>query len=237
MSPLLFDKILWPFKLSDPLLGKLLDVATYKKGVSSLGIKNSYIEKPVLIYVLNGTASIHFLTHDDTVSSGTIVGSGDWLGAMSIQSNCKTFYHIEEIEELHMLCFPESKLVDISHNHPEIYKLLYSVGQDHHQTILQSMLSSIHNKFQKVIYYLLELELRQNHFENNEIVVKISQTQLSAISGISRCRLNEILKLLESQCLIVVKRGRIVLVDKGKLQDTLQGMNLMYRNQVMNQPL
>ncbi|MGF1701152.1 helix-turn-helix domain-containing protein [Photobacterium makurazakiensis] len=231
MNPFNFDKIIWPCELPEQVKGYLLDISKYKKGISSLDLKNSHISKPGLIYVIHGSASFHFSTNDYQLSAGTIMGRGDWLGAMSIKSNTELFFHIDEIEDLHMLVFPEKQLVELADSNPQIYKLLYSAGQYIHKISLQSVLSSIHNKIQKIIYCILEIELRQKYIEGNEILIKISQTQLSAISGVSRCRLNESLKEMEEQSLIKLK---IFLLDKVKLQDVLLNMNLMYRDEVMS---
>ena len=79
-------------------------------------------------------------------------------------------------------------------------------------------MSSLHEQEQKVVYSLLELAKRQDSVDGAIEQVNISQSQLSTVSGVFRLRLNEVLKIIEESGAIIVKRGRIYLSDREKLQ-------------------
>ena len=95
---------------------------------------------------------------------------------------------------------------------------------------MQAYLTSIHEKEQKTVYVLLELAARQNTDVNDVARIDVSQSQLSSITGISRPRLNEVLKNLEKKKGIKTHRGRVVISDFDVLYHCISPMNLMLRD-------
>ena len=97
---------------------------------------------------------------------------------------------------------------------------------------MQAFLSSIHEKEQKTIYVLLELAARQTNVTGAKVSINISQTQLSTITGISRPRLNEVLKSIEQQGLVTIQRGKVSISDFEGLYERISPMNLMIRDPI-----
>ncbi|MGB1322737.1 MAG: Crp/Fnr family transcriptional regulator, partial [Vibrio gallaecicus] len=55
---------------------------------------------------------------------------------------------------------------------------------------------------------------------------------LSTITGISRSRLNEVLKGIEQAGLVTIQRGKVFISDIEGLYERISPMNLMMRNPV-----
>lgn len=221
------DEIKWPCELPDSVKRKLLSLGQYCVGIEQLEITKSYAKFPGIFYILGGSVGLCTSTNDMKNIVGGFMGATDWLGALTFGTDVKIFTVAEEIQTLEMLLFPKEKVMALAEEEPLVYKWLFRCGQGSQRLWLQALITSLHEKEQKVVYSLLELAKRQSLVEGAIKQVNISQSQLSMVSGVSRPRLNEVLKIIEESGAIIVKRGRIYLSDREKLQRLLDSMNLM----------
>ncbi|MFC0171178.1 Crp/Fnr family transcriptional regulator [Vibrio comitans] len=228
------EDIAWPCELPEELKAKLLAMAVQCQGVKALPFTVSYSTLPGVYYVLKGSCGLCFSTNDSKSVLGAVVGTKDWFGALNVGTGRKIFGVAEEIEEIHFLLFPEAKILQLAKSEPLVYKWLFHAGIHAQSFIMQAMLSAIHQKEQKVMYVLLELHSRQNQIGGATQSINASQTQLSSITGLSRSRLNEVLKGLEKKGLINIQRGKIFLLDIEALSTLLSPMNLMMKNPTKN---
>lgn len=222
--------IRWPCDLPESLKSKLLELSERKQGVASLQFTERYAYIPGVFYVCQGTIGMCFSTLNMKTIVGGVLGQGDWVGAYSIGKKLKYFSVAEEIEVLSMLLFPREKLLLLAESEPLVYKFLFYAGQQTQSIWMQALLSSIHNREQKLIYTLLELRARYSPIAGAIDCINISQNQLSTITGISRPRLNETLKQVESRGFISVQRNKIFILDFTALSHIIEPMNLMIRD-------
>jgi CRP-like cAMP-binding protein len=226
----LYDQINWPCDLSTTVIEKLKKIAVLKHGIDALEITQKYQNIPGVYYILRGSAGLCFSTQNMRNMSGGVVGCGDWIGALTIYKEYRLFAIAEEVAPITMILFPRKKVQDLAEQEPEIYKWLLHCATSIHSVWMQAYLSSIHEKEQKTIYVLLELAARQSAGRDEMTRIDVSQSQLSTITGISRPRLNEVLKNLEKKNGIKTHRGRVVISDFDVLYQSISPMNLMLRN-------
>ncbi|WP_060981440.1 Crp/Fnr family transcriptional regulator [Vibrio splendidus] len=232
LEPTISEQIQWPCELSADLIESLIDIAVLKTGVHSIEITQKFQNLPGVFYILSGSAGICFSTENMKSLSGGIIGRGDWIGALSIHADYKLFAVAEEVEPIIMVLFPANKILELAERKCMVYKWLLHSGTKAQSIWMQAYLSSIHEKEQKTIYVLLELAARQTNIAGTTVSINISQTQLSTITGISRPRLNEVLKGIEQQGLVKIQRGKVFITDVEGLYEHISPMNLMIRDPV-----
>ncbi|WP_061017211.1 Crp/Fnr family transcriptional regulator [Vibrio splendidus] len=232
LEPTISEQIQWPCELSADLIESLIDIAVLKTGVHSIEITQKFQNLPGVFYILSGSAGICFSTENMKSLSGGIIGRGDWIGALSIHADYKLFAVAEEVEPITMVLFPANKILELAERKCMVYKWLLHSGTKAQSIWMQAYLSSIHEKEQKTIYVLLELAARQTNIAGATVSINISQTQLSTITGISRPRLNEVLKGIEQQGLVKTQRGKVFITDVEGLYEHISPMNLMIRDPV-----
>ncbi|MDK9738191.1 Crp/Fnr family transcriptional regulator [Vibrio sp. D404a] len=226
----LFDQINWPCELSNSVLEKLRRIAILKHGIDALEITKRYQNIPGVYYIMKGSAGLCFSTENMSNMVGGVVGCGDWIGALAIYKDYQLFAIAEEVAPVTMIHFPRSKVQQLAEQEPEVFKWLLHCATKIHSVWMQAFLTSIHEKEQKTIYVLLELAARQHASSENVMRIDVSQSQLSSITGISRPRLNEVLKNLEKVNGITTHRGRVIISDFDVLYQRISPMNLMLRN-------
>lgn len=197
LEPTISEQIQWPCELSADLIESLMDIAVLKTGVDSFEITKKFQRFPGVFYILSGSAGICFSTENMKSLSGGVIGRGDWVGALSIHADYNLFAVAEEVEPITMVLFPAVKVLELAERKCMVFKWLLHCGTKTQSIWMQAYLSSIHEKEQKTIYVLLELAARQINIAGAAVSINISQTQLSTITGISRPRLNEVLKGIE----------------------------------------
>ena len=232
LEPTISEQIQWPCDLPQDFIDSLLEIAVLKTGIHSLEITKKFQNLPGVFYILKGSAGICFSTENMKSLSGGVIGRGDWMGALSIHADYNLFAVAEEVEPITMVLFPESKVLELAERKCMVYKWLLHCGTKAQSIWMQAYLSSIHEKEQKTIYVLLELAARQNNIAGEFVSINISQTQLSTITGISRPRLNEVLKGIEQQGLVKIERGKVFITDAEGLYERISPMNLMMRDPV-----
>ncbi|MEZ8828276.1 Crp/Fnr family transcriptional regulator [Vibrio cyclitrophicus] len=232
LDPKIGEQIQWPCDLSQDLIHSLLEIALFKTGVHSLEITKKFQNLPGVFYILKGSAGICFSTENMKSLSGGVIGKGDWIGALTIHANYNLFAVAEEVEPITMVFFPADKVLELAEKKCMVFKWLLHCGVKSQSIWMQAFLSSIHEKEQKTIYVLLELAARQTNVTGAKVSINISQTQLSTITGISRPRLNEVLKSIEQQGLVTIQRGKVSISDFEGLYERISPTNLMIRDPI-----
>ncbi|UPR36994.1 Crp/Fnr family transcriptional regulator [Vibrio cyclitrophicus] len=232
LDPTISEQIEWPCDLPQDLIDRLVEIAVYKTGIHSLEITKKFQNLPGVFYILSGSAGVCFSTENMKSLSGGVIGKGDWMGALTIHAEYNLFAVAEEVEPITMVLFPAEKVLELAEEQCMVFKWLLHSGTRAQSIWMQAYLFSIHEKEQKTIYVLLELAARQNNIAGETVSINISQTQLSTITGISRPRLNEVLKGIEQQGLVKIQRGKVFITDIEGLYERISPMNLMMRDPV-----
>lgn len=144
-----------------------------------------------------------------------------------INQSFKVHATIEELEPVEVIFFPKDKIDQIAGKDPLVYKFLYHSSLESQQAWLKAQIVSLHNRETRVVYALLEVSRHTSQIQGSIVSVNASQKQLSSITGISRPRLNEVLKMLESNGEISVMRGAIHLLEIERLKQRLAPMSNM----------
>ena len=228
MTDFPIKNINWPAELSDNLKNKLMAIAQLKKDLKQYPSHIVNGDTPGVSYLIDGIIMIYYTSENMNNIRGIVCGQHDWLGADTIDRNTESTIFIEQVEEVKYLFFPTDKVKKLAETEPEVFKWLYYCFVKMQPSILQNQLISIHDKEIRIVYALLTLAKHKQVLLGQQTSLQISQQQLSTITGLSRPRINEVLKKIEKQNEIVIERGKIHIIDKLALGKRLDHANLMF---------
>jgi len=224
------DDIVWPCELSLSLKKNLLSIASVKQGISSLGGSPKNPFSSDLCYLLEGIAILNSSTQDTSTTVGGVIGPQDWIGVSGIDESSRPVYTTEEIVPVVLMAFPNKLLLKLGEKESEVFKFLFYIAQKLLKKWTQAAVTVIHDKEMRIVYSLLELLVL--HRKNDDVIpcIKISQQQLSFLTGISRPRVNGVLKELEVAEEIEIARGCFRIVNLPKLACRLNNLNVSMRD-------
>ena len=218
----------WPGPLSATLQSQLLALV---EPYDPVMMNCRQMALPGVIYIHHGSLAVMISNSEMDASLGVILGAGDWFGYQTLSLDPTQFFVlIEPLSPVEAYVLPRAKLQRLAENEPEVYKFLYFIGNRIHTSNLQLLLNSLHDLTSRLVYLLFELARSQPKVANTEWTLTISQQQLSFISGISRPRINQILKRLERDGEIRTQRGKIVILNLEALRTHINQVNLMFRD-------
>lgn len=188
---------------------------------SQFPIAKSEAKSGGVTYLKKGIIAITFGNENTNTMNSGIYGEGSWLGSSMINQSVHLHASIEELEPVEVIYFPKERIDALAATDPFVYKWLYHCSVKAQQQWLFAQITSLHDRQTRVVFTLLEIARLMKTVKGSFIKVSASQKQLSAITGISRPRLNEVLKMLESSGEISIERGSIHLIEPSKLQHRL----------------
>ncbi|WP_117234018.1 Crp/Fnr family transcriptional regulator [Vibrio maerlii] len=209
------DSIQWPCPLSEDTKQALIDIAQTTDSLS-------HPNEQGVFYVLHGIAFVHFSpeTVVNTMNSA-VIRRGIWVGSPEQNKRIQVHSHVEEVSPLQLVFFPHDKLNKLCEVNLEVYKFLYHSREAMTSSWLTSQLVTLFDKETRIVYTLTELAEYAQNIQGSVIRLELSQKQLSTITGISRPRLNEVLKNLESANELSLERGNIFINDLKRLKERL----------------
>jgi CRP/FNR family transcriptional regulator, cyclic AMP receptor protein len=224
------EKINWPTALTPTLKEKLLSIAYYSDNFSAQMTQNVKPQHPGVYYFIKGLATFSYTTPNMKNIRGCVFGTGDWIGANSLFRTNSLFLLPETLVPLEFLYFPRDKIEQLSLSSTEIYKWLFYCINNSQPKIMQSQLTALHDKTCRIVYTLLELARYTPFVLGSFPSIRISQQQLSTVTGLSRPRINEVLKILEKKCEISLERGCIHILNQPALNKYLHELNVMFHD-------
>lgn len=217
------DIIKWPCDLPTTTKEAIVLTATRIQQLGPLTTQGRQLSG--VMYIKRGIAGIGFNSEHTNTMNSAIFGTGNWLGASMINHVVRVLAHIEQIEPIEIIFFAKDKIDQLAAKDPNIYKWLYYGSLQTQHQWLTAQAVSLHDREVRVVYTLLEIAKYAKKVKGSISAVHASQKQLSIIAGISRPRLNEVLKSLESSEEISVSRGSIHLINQQALAQRLEKVN------------
>lgn len=219
------DGIQWPCQLSAQTQSELLAIA------KPFDYRQLSAPMPGVLYVESGCLVGYATNSNVDASLGLIFGRGTWFGIQSINN---PEYASSEIYEpllpTRLLLLPKQDVEAMLDTNPEIYKFLFYIAQQRGRVSLQMASNTLFCLTTRVTYILLELIDKHGIHDTPLQEINITQQNLSHIVGISRPRVNEVLKMLADAQEIFIQRGKIVITDYAKLKARLHPFSLMYHD-------
>lgn len=207
----------WPCELSAEIKALLLECAIEVNGVPKRN-PNSRAQQGGVFYVTQGIMSVTFSADKTNTMNAGLVGSGMWFGGTVMSSDISFNATLDEILPISFLYFPKEKVDKLAQANHEVYKWLYYSTVEVQKDWIQAQICSLYDRESRVVFSLLQIAQRLPSVQGSLIKIDISQKQLSQITGISRPRLNEVLKALEAQGEVSLERGSIHLLELNALQ-------------------
>ena len=224
------DDIVWPCELSSSLKKNLLSIASLKHEISPLGGSPKNPFSSDICYLFEGIAILNTSTLETSTTVGGVIGPQNWIGVGGMDESSRPVYTTEEITPVVLMAFPYKLILKLAEQDSEVFKFLFYIAQKLLKKWTQTAATVIHDKEMRIVYYLLEL--RVLHPKKDDVIprIKISQQQLSFLSGISRPRVNEVLKELEIAEEIEIARGSLRIINLPKLAARLNNVNVSMRD-------
>ncbi|MEZ9819608.1 Crp/Fnr family transcriptional regulator [Shewanella sp. 10N.286.45.A1] len=220
----------WNTELSAGLTEKLLSIAQLKTQLKASEMDGATIAHQGASFVAQGTVTICLQTPNLKTVNNIVMGKGDWFGNYDSRNSSYTPFFITGIDEVTLIHFSNFDLHRLAQENVEIYKWFHSLSLESKTKWLQSQLMMSENKLKRVVYLLLELAAHIPLLRGETPKVSISQQQISQITGIARQRVNEVIKQLEKEQLLQIKRSCIYLTDLTGLGHKLDKVDLSLRD-------
>ncbi|WP_409422291.1 Crp/Fnr family transcriptional regulator [Pseudaeromonas sp. ZJS20] len=218
----------WPGDISTRVQQALLALA---RPVDLMQQHSRLSEIPGIFYLEQGAVLMAVPDGEMKSSIGMALGPGDWWGIHAFDpASPRLFALMELVAQPVVWLFPKAEVEQLASRQPEVYKWLFAIALRLHGLRMQLHLNSWHSLPQRVAYLLLHLGERCGQPQADGLQLPVSQQQLSQLAGISRPRLNEVLKQFEGQGLLQLGRGQIRLLDIPGLRAPLQSLNLMFHD-------
>ena len=224
------DDIVWPCELSSSLKKKLLSIASLKHGITPLGGSPKHPFSSDICYLFKGIALLNTFTPDTSTTIGGVIGPKDWIGISGMNEAYRPVYTTEQIDPIVLMAFPHKLLLKLAEQDTEVFKFLFHIAQTLLKKWTQVATTVIHDKEMRIVYSLLELLVL--HPKKDDVItsIKITQQQLSLLSGISRPRVNEVLKKLEIAEEIEIARGGLRIINLPNLAARFNSLNVSMRD-------
>ncbi|WP_019027613.1 Crp/Fnr family transcriptional regulator [Colwellia piezophila] len=224
------DDIAWPCELSLTLKKSLLSIASFKDGITSLGGSPKHPFSSGICYLFEGIVILSTSTLDTSATVGGVIGPQDWIGAGVMDESYRPIYTSEEVVPVVLMAFPKKLLLKLAEQDSEVFKFLFYIAQKSLKKWTQAAATVIHDKEMRIVFSLLELLVLHPKKDDEIPPIKISQQQLAFLSGISRPRVNEVLKALEIAEEIEITRGSLRIINLPKLAARLNNLNVSLRD-------
>ena len=227
MSDVNVDNIKWPCSISDDLKQQFAEISQPGKGLPNTQKK---MEFPGIYYITSGLATLSVLSENMNNTLGFVVGTDDWVGANTIGYLSNIFLLTVEIEPVKYLFFCRKKVALLAEKNLEVYKFLFHCLNKMQPVFWQVSLTALHDKEIRIVYTLLSLAQMKKTIKGAKVSIKITQEQLCAVTGLSRPRINEVLKNIEKAHEISIERGVIHIIDIAALGQRLNQLNMMFND-------
>ena len=224
------DDIIWPCELGSSLKERLLSIGSIKQGVTSLGGTPKQPYSKYICYLFEGIAILNSSSSETSTTIGGVIGPQSWFGVAGMDEAARPDFTSEEVAPVGLIAFPHKLLLKLAEQDSEVFKFLFYIAQSLLKKWTQAAVTSIHNKEMRIVFALLELLVLQHKKDDVIPSIKISQQQLSFLSGISRPRANEVLKGLEIAEEIEIARGSLHIINLSKLAARLNNLNVSIRD-------
>ncbi|MCW8878217.1 MAG: helix-turn-helix domain-containing protein [Kangiellaceae bacterium] len=222
------NKISWPCELNKGFKSLLISKAEYFIAKNESDVSGRP-DKGIL-HVLSGILTPCMLTNGVRTVTGVVIGKGGWLGNSSLNNFPHPVLQMEVVEPAEILFFPSEACLQIMTGNIEIYKWLWYVNTDISSKWLQAQVVSGESIMIRLVYILMDIAVYQGSKRGLIFPIKVSQFQLSTMTGISRSRINEVLKELERNGEISINRATITIISLEKLGQRLSNVDLMFRD-------
>lgn len=224
------DQIHWYSDISDALKQQLVDIARIQHGLTGIIQPAGYSRLTGLVYFVSGIQTFCYTPKHGGNVLGAIFGAGDWLGSLALWDDYKVFILAEEVEPASVLYFPGKEIERLTEKDPNVYKWLFFIAKRTQRTWTRANLAAQHDKNTRAAFVILEMAIRQAGAELKPMTLAVSQQQLADVTGISRSRLNEVLKGFEQDGDISLRRGSIELKSPQALSARLHSLNSMFQS-------
>lgn len=220
----------WSTELSADFIKQLNEVAVVKTNMSIDELEGSQMAHQGISYIITGTVVICLQTPNLKTVNNIVMGQGDWFGNYNAEDTNYMPFIITEVEKATFVYFENRKLKKIAERDLEAYKWFHSLFFTARDKWLQSQLIMSENILIRVTYLLIELCVHQKYIQGEKPKITISQQHISQITGITRQRVNETIKQLETMGLLYLARGCIYLSNIKALCKKLDGVDLSIRD-------
>jgi len=180
---------------------------------------------PGLFYVRRGKARIYRVSRDGREQALRLAGPGDTFAEVPVFDEGPAPAWVEAIEPLEVVIFPPAVFQRLVEHRPRVaFRLLAHFARRIRlmtELIEQMSLQTVHARVARYLYQLAREEGIRD--DDGSIVVprELTQQDLATLVGSVREVVGRTMKALEQDGIIRVERRRVVILDIGRLRESV----------------
>jgi CRP/FNR family cyclic AMP-dependent transcriptional regulator len=180
----------------------------------------SYGSPPDAIFcVQRGLVRLSVTAENGREAVLSVVEAGHWFGEVSLFSNAPRVHNAVAVADSELLVLPAADFHDIVDQNPAFLMEFLRLVSNRYKSALQRVDAIILFPFPVRLARRLvaDIDAQLAHSNQAEAVLKLSQENLGQMLGVARQSVNRQLREWETQGILRLEYGRIVVVDKMML--------------------
>ncbi|RKF17780.1 Crp/Fnr family transcriptional regulator [Alginatibacterium sediminis] len=220
----------WPCDLSQETKLQLSSIAKLESNLVDIGIGPDSSLLRGAVYIRRGQFSMVLPSGDGRTTTGYLLGAGEWLSGLMVSNDQTSNVGATALSDLELVYFPHSKLFPMFQKNFELYKWLSAIQANLQLKVLQTAVSYLHSLEARVVYFLFDYLRTSATISGALPQLKLNQSQVSEIVGVTRPRVNQVFQVLAKAGEIEIQRGTITFLNIDALGRRLDNVNLEFRD-------
>ncbi|WP_051549251.1 Crp/Fnr family transcriptional regulator [Nocardioides sp. URHA0032] len=203
-----------------------------RRRVLSAARRRSYGRGDVLVHegdpsdslhlVSSGRLAVRVSTSDGENATLNLLGPGDYFGELSLLEGSPPVRSatIVALEDAETLSLSAAEFRDLRRRHPAANQLLLFLMARRVEELSARLLEAMYDGLDRRVHRrLAELAGMYGDGRPGPVVVPLTQEHLAELVGGTRPSVNQVLQRLVAQGVVELGRGRVVVLDRGWLED------------------
>jgi len=168
--------------------------------------------------ISKGRFKVQVMTPLGDEATIAIRGPGDSFGEMAIVgAGAKRSATVEALEEAETFSVVEGEFRRLRREHPGVDQLLIDFLANEVRMLNERLLEALYVPAdRRVLRRLAELAALYGSGDG-EVVIPLTQEELAGLTGTSRSTVNQVLRALEKNCTVELRRGKTIVTDSAAL--------------------
>lgn len=168
--------------------------------------------------VVSGRLAVHVTTPLGHIATLSLLGPGDTFGELALlDPAARRTATVVAVEEAHTLCLTRAQLDELRQHHPEIDRFITETlaGYVRRLTVMvvEALYLPVDARIARRLAHLASIYAR----DNGSAEIRLTQDDLASMAGTTRATTNKVLQELAVRGVLSLRRGRIVVRDRGAL--------------------
>lgn len=164
-----------------------------------------------------GRVCVRVSTPLGEVATLTVLGPGDSFGELAlVNADNRRTATIEALEPTETLVLNRAAFMEIASRHPSVQQMLVAILADQvdrlSQTVLEALYASAETRVLRRVAHMAQL-----YGDTEPVEIPLTQEDIASMAGTTRPTANKVLRQGSEQGILELRRGRIVVLDRKRL--------------------